>query len=152
MVKLVRNEMHVSDPLTSDKQIVDLSEAMVTSQNLQELCEHIHSHCHENDAILFKIHFSGAYMHYTYILSVLLTYRARWQYLPLPVVCIIDPDIPTIPTNYSKAFVWRVQLQQTGSISGALLMLGAESIKTVHQCITRTAPVEDTSRTSTFDD
>ena len=148
VVKVVRNEMHVSEPLASDRQMVDIGEEMVKSLDISPLCEHIHSHCHENDAILFKIHFPGACMYYTYILSALLAYRARWMYSSLPVVCMIDPNMPAMPTNYSKAFVWRYQLRQSGSISGALLAMGAEGIKPMYKCITRGDAPEETPRTS----
>ena len=151
VVNVIRTEMHVSDSLTSDKQVVEFNEEMITALDVQRLCEEIHNHCHENDAILIKIKFSGAHMYYTHILSTLLTYRARSQYSPLPIVCIIDPDMPAMPTNYSKAFAWRYQLRQTGSISGALLTLGANNVKSVYGCITRndsTALSRETTQTT----
>jgi hypothetical protein len=131
VVKVVRTDVNVSD-----RQVVLITkESIVESDKVDGLCKDIHNHCHDNDTVLIKIQFNGAYMYYTFILSALLTYRARWQYLPLPIVCIIDPDMPPMPANYSKAFVWRYQLRQTGSISGFLLMLGALNIQTVYRCM-----------------
>lgn len=131
-IKVTQNRLHRA-PVT-DQSVVKIEESLLSSHTdtVSGICDWIQKNTQEHEDIIIEMEFLNAHMYYSIMLICLLTYRARWPSLSLPIIWIIDSNLPPLPANYSKAFVWRYQTRRVGSMSGKLLEFGISSLKSLY--------------------
>jgi hypothetical protein len=129
-IKLTQNRLH--RPSAADQCVVKIEATRFLVPNVRDVCEWIEKNAQENADVVIEMEFTDAHRFYGFMLICLLTYRARWPGIVLPVVWIIDSNLPPLPANYPKAFVWRYQTHRTGSMSGKLLEFGISNLKSLY--------------------